>query len=285
MSGDRDAVAAHYKALFREMKSRVSAEIELVTPEMAGQWLGHNKGNRPLAIATVERYQRYQRTGEWLVNGEGVIIDEADNLLDGQHRLEAVVRSGVPVPMLVVYGVPQAAFATLNTGKTRSLADVLAIGNEANARSLAGALRLLHRDLQGKLGQFAQAREKASHAELAALLHDHPRLRDSLEFVAGKCKSGLHPASLWAFVHYRIATRHKDADDFFTRVLTQEGIAPRSPESVLNTWFQSKQGRDRSQAGALHYLAMVIKTWNAVVTGSPLKQLKWMERESFPEIL
>jgi hypothetical protein len=268
------------------MRARVTAEVMLVTPEQAGEWLGHNKGNRPLGLKTVERYTHFLRSLEWVVNGESVIIDDRDNLLDGQHRLEAVVRGGVPIPMLVVYGVPPEAFATLNTGKTRSLADVLAIGNEPDHRTLAGALRFLHRDLQGKLGARVQSGERASNALLAALLADHAGLRKSVAFATEKCVRGLNPPAMWAFLHYRFSARHPErAERFLDTVLTQRGLVDGTAEMALNNWIKKNADKNRTQEGVIRYLATVIKAWSLALAGRPVKELSWKANEGFPEIV
>lgn len=282
-------LAAHYAALFKRVKSKLTLDVMMVAPKQAAEWLARNKGNRPLGGTTVDRYAAYMQLGEWVVNGEPVILDDEENLLDGQHRLEAVIRSGVSVPMLVVYGVPAEVFPTLNTGKTRCLADVLAIKGEANQRTLAGALRLVYFQERGQLASLRQGKSGVSNLTLAAELGAHPNLRHAVEFVSGRCQRGLHPPAVLSFLYYRMAALHPDeARGFFTRLLTQEGIPPGGVESKLNAWVHANPAVTRVTSGVLLYMAVWIKAWNLFVRGGPVPaHLVWRpeNNESFPAIL
>jgi hypothetical protein len=62
-------------------------------------------------------------------------------LVDGQHRLAAIVEADVPVEMTVFTEVAQGAFDVLDTGKRRNAADVLAMEGEKSAVLLAAMVR------------------------------------------------------------------------------------------------------------------------------------------------
>ena len=114
----------------------------LVTPELASAYLAANKRNRPLRKARVERYARDMTEGRWQMNGETIIISDEDNLLNGQHRLEAVVKAGVPVWMMVTTGVPESAFSTMDAGLTRTAGDVLGMKGVLNFNQVAAVARI-----------------------------------------------------------------------------------------------------------------------------------------------
>jgi hypothetical protein len=75
----------------------VSRDPVTVTPEMAREWLDANTGvpfnSQP---HKVDQYARDMASGHWPLTGEGIRFDEADQLVDGRHRLRACVKSGVP---------------------------------------------------------------------------------------------------------------------------------------------------------------------------------------------
>ena len=100
---------------------------ELVTPEMAAAWLGRNTNNRHKRIARIERLARKLLAGRWTVTHQGVAIGADGTLYDGQHRLEAIVRSGVAVWMLVVRNLSPEARGDIDTGEKRLTNDNLAI--------------------------------------------------------------------------------------------------------------------------------------------------------------
>lgn len=111
------------------MKNRteVSAAAVDVTPEMAGTWLANNPGNRAIIRARVDHYAALMKAGAWALNGETIVLGPGGELLDGQHRLSAVVAAGVPVPMLVASGVALAARPTIDIGKSRSLPHIVSM--------------------------------------------------------------------------------------------------------------------------------------------------------------
>jgi hypothetical protein len=70
--------------------------IETITPKQAQVILAHNDRNRSLASSRVTVYSGAMLAGEWRMNGETIKFNGDGTLLDGQHRLAAVVRSGQP---------------------------------------------------------------------------------------------------------------------------------------------------------------------------------------------
>ena len=82
------------------------SEVVNITPEMAAEWLEHNMANnRPLNTRTVNKYARIMRGGGWNLTHQGIAFDEKGTLVDGQHRLKAIVTANMPVRMMVTRGV------------------------------------------------------------------------------------------------------------------------------------------------------------------------------------
>lgn len=111
-----------YRQAFAAARRTVRSKLRLVTPEQAERWLATaNRKNRPLSPVFAGRYAADMKGGRWAVNGQGVVFDTDGHLIDGQHRLKAVVLSGTAVPLLVVSGVPAGVFDTLDQGRRRCL--------------------------------------------------------------------------------------------------------------------------------------------------------------------
>ena len=116
------------------MKTR----IETITPTMAKLYLETNYGKqRSLSESHVVHLAQQMKAGQWECNGEPIIFDENDNLIDGQHRLKAIIRSQIAIQTLVVSGVKQSTFVTINSGKSRSNSDVFSIKGIANYNNIA----------------------------------------------------------------------------------------------------------------------------------------------------
>src|SRR5580692_2847485 len=110
----------------REPKTDIQFQKIMLTPEMAVQFLEHNTLNRPLSDQHVKRLVGQIIGGKWKFNGDTIKISKGGGILDGQHRLWAVVESKVSIETGLVMGIEKDAFATIDTlRKPRSGADVL----------------------------------------------------------------------------------------------------------------------------------------------------------------
>ncbi len=86
----------------RFLEERIlSTVIREISPELATKMLEGSYGNRKRRPHLVAVYAEAMKRGQWRTTHQGLAIDEAGNLLDGQHRLLAVVKSGVTVRMMV----------------------------------------------------------------------------------------------------------------------------------------------------------------------------------------
>ncbi len=102
-----------------------------MTVERAKQLLENNDHNRKITQSRVLEYAKEMTNGLWLYNGESIIVSESGKLLDGQHRLLAIIESGVEIDIELVENVPDSdggvdTFLTINT-KNRSNVDALTI--------------------------------------------------------------------------------------------------------------------------------------------------------------
>jgi hypothetical protein len=66
-----------------------------VTPEMASKWLReNNENNRGIKTQVVKKYARDLLDGNWRVTHQCIAFDARGMLVDGQHRLSAIVLAG-----------------------------------------------------------------------------------------------------------------------------------------------------------------------------------------------
>lgn len=105
--------------------SAINVALMTITPQMAGQMLEKNIANRKVNQANVNRIAADMATGNYKVNGETIKISPNGEILDGQHRLLACVKSGMPFQTYVVYDVERETVGTIDMGKGRSVADSL----------------------------------------------------------------------------------------------------------------------------------------------------------------
>lgn len=119
----------------------------IVTPELAQELLKANTKNRFLSQATVKVYANDMKRGKWnWSNKDPIVINKFNVMENGQHRLYAVIYSGVPTMFKVITGSEPAA-ETYDRGRPRTAADALRISgkieNPANLNLKIASVRLL----------------------------------------------------------------------------------------------------------------------------------------------
>jgi hypothetical protein len=256
---------------------------ERITPKKAMEWLKRNINNRPLGRNYVEKYAKAMRAGEWLLNGDVIRFNANGDLIDGQHRLTAVVESGVCIECYVLRGLPHEAFDTFDQGNRRTLDHILARRGEMHYTTLAASIRALWRI---KVGWLA-ARGELRPSQMDEILSSHPKIRDSVALVCEhvKRRSFVSPSAAAAF-HYAFGLADKDKSAlFWNRVLLGEELTSKMPEYVLRE--RLIENRDNKVAKLPNDMtaAMVVKAWNAAYDNRHIKILKIdSAREEFPII-
>ena len=120
------------------------SSVELVTPELAEKYLALNiTHNRNINIRRVLEYSRQMQTGQWQL-AAAISFNNQGRLIDGQHRLSAVVHSGVSCYFVVVRGYPEDSVSCFDLGARRNAANIASIkGIKANHNTLAIAKAML----------------------------------------------------------------------------------------------------------------------------------------------
>ena len=72
---------------------QLSSEIKLVTPKIAKQWLSNNAHNRKINSERVAELCQKMQQGTWKEKGPAIEVTDTGRLLNGQHRLTAIVLS------------------------------------------------------------------------------------------------------------------------------------------------------------------------------------------------
>ena len=114
-----------------EVKSaKRSKEIEQkvfkVTPAHAEKWLEMNTGNRRIRPSHVRHLARQMEQGRWMLSPEPIVFSPR-RLLDGQHRLSAILMSGCTIEASVALVQNEDVFRVLDQGVNRNNSDLTGI--------------------------------------------------------------------------------------------------------------------------------------------------------------
>lgn len=108
------------------MNTKMTMNYERITPEKAKAFLETTDTNRRLSEVTVIAYANDMLAGNWQENVSSPIALDADGILrDGQHRMAAIVRCGIPVKMWVCRNVDSEGL--YDVGRPRSVTDQMRI--------------------------------------------------------------------------------------------------------------------------------------------------------------
>lgn len=286
-----------------------TAEVRTITARLAAGWIELNTRNRPLNRHFITELAGRMLRGEWQLNGEAVKLSETDQILDGQHRLWALVEASqtdpdVRIETFVIFGLPPETQDTMDSGRKRTLADVLAMHDETNTMNLAATLNRLHTWELGESALRYPGRSRLSAPHALAMLEANPRIRDAVKVASrihGKLNHSL-AVSLIASCLYRFhAIDFHDSVAFWNQVST--GVVTRTLESGERVEVALQRGdpiyelrqaifknaRRRQKLPQLVMHAIVIKTWNAFREGRQIQLLQYRaggaDPERFPEAL
>lgn len=118
-----------------------TTRLETITPSDAVRLLEHNKENRRLRIHDVRKYARDLAQGRWTLNNDAICITPSGRLINGQHRLEAIVEAGVPMTALVSRDMPDDTQHNMDGGARRTAADALHLTGNQYAHLLASTAK------------------------------------------------------------------------------------------------------------------------------------------------
>jgi hypothetical protein len=260
--------AAHVSPLPR----RPRIEQVDVTPELARVWLDRNDSNRPIRRPIWKSYARDMQAGAWRLTAEPIKVSPAGKLLDGQHRLHAVIDAGVTVPMFVAYDVPEDAQTAMDTGAKRTAADALNLRGEAHASLVAAAARLA---LGVAYAPESIGRYTATHAEVLGWVDEHPDIFDCAGYVStirGRIK-GCPPSVIAYTLHALAQIDRAEAFAFWAAVADQVGEYPGDPIVALARKF-SETYREREDVPKSAYLSMIYRAWNSRRGNKPLRAMR-----------
>lgn len=264
-----------------------------ITPALAEQWLSRGGKNRAVSKALVERYAAYMKKGEWVLTGDTIKFSSEGKLLDGQHRLRAVIRSGATILVYVVTADDPRAFMYMDRGKPRSAGDLITIdlpGVKHVSRVAAVGKRLLMWERTPNKKEFTtyshefhnmppeDVKEyvKNHYEEIAEMLEE---VKQSL--ICKKCGSGS------SFMAALILCKRADevaASLFIDAVKTGLNLTEHSPVHLLREkLIFERPAKHRTAIWETEVMALTIKAFNYFAQDKPLKILRWRQEGDTPE--
>ncbi|GAA2610775.1 hypothetical protein [Streptomyces tubercidicus] len=272
-----------------EPEGNFVSRIVKVTPEIAATFLSRDSVNRRLDMGQVRSLTETILRGEWKLTHQGIAFDETGALLDGQHRLHAIIEANTPVEMLVFDGVAREVFPVLDTGKRRSAADTLLSTGAKYLHLLSSTIRhvILFKTMPNDPWSGARA-HVSNDRILAAYNEDRDRYGEAVT-IGRELSKHLFASQTAAAVGFFVTTDvapAADIDEWISGLKSGASLDPGDARLALREVPRDTQKRgSKRRMGMRDQVAIYIKAWNSWVEpekASELRLRRLRKREKMP---
>jgi len=270
----------------------METSIVTMTPEWAQDILkNQNKSNRPVKNTAVAKLLKAIQNNEWKLTHQGIAFDWHGNLVDGQHRLIAIARSGASVQIALTTGCDPSIFIACDIGTARTSGDVLSVnGATKNDATIIGAaigivIRYIKYPNLVWIGKVAQV----SHTEIL----DYYNLWTDWELpmlLVGRACRGCRfatPSNVLALILLAKTAGYDwgTLEGFASGLGTGANLCEDSALLIYRNYLQFPGARPPGVASIQqHRFACIIKAFNYHVQRLPLKMFKQPNYPPMPSI-
>lgn len=258
---------------------------QLITPTVAKEYLEANLSNRRVKQPVVLQYANDMYSGRWKEDtGEVIKISKTGVILDGQHRLLAIVKSNKSINFHIAINLDDSIFDVLDTGSIRNASDSFTVKGIKQGNTIPSIIAMYNFLVLGK--KFGLQK---NHKSTNAVLLEQYFLDENIwQNIARQSNTWYHafakimqPSVFGGFYAYFLMLNERKAEEFLTQLATGIGVTNYSVALLRNKLMQDKLSMRKMPPTVK--IALVIKVWNLFVKGQTLKLLKFDPiRDDFP---
>jgi len=239
---------------------------------------------RGISEKHVTAYAADMAAGQWQISNDAITITNSGQLINGQHRMTAVVKCGQTQEFLVMTIPDDEApmmFKQMDQGKPRTNADVLKTRGYTRVmpRSALAVAGWRH-DQTGKPETMTNAYYRPTPSQLEEWIDTNAPLEPTID-IYQSLSSLSCPAYMVALHHIWCRNGHTiAAPDFWRQVATGD-----TPFQSGPWWLREKLMRHKSATRRLESIgrqAEAIQAWNVYISGRKAKRLQWNPHRPFP---
>lgn len=266
--------------------------VMLVTPEIAKDWLeNRNLHNRRKSNVAARKYAKAIRSDRWKCTHEGIAFDREGFLIDGQHRLMAIVDTGIAVKLFVipfVEGMDEDTFSVLNSGNRRQAAQMLHFPGSAAAAAAAKILGVIDDSFSdGTHVIGGVVATNAENDEVLDVVGNWPELplltpQTSAVYRNARIQQSIHLAVLAQASRTRYAGR---IESWVEGLTTGIGLGEDDPRRHAMKRFVGAERQFNDSTGRALGYRLLVKAWNAHAIDRPMRMLKAGLSEPVPEVV
>jgi hypothetical protein len=213
--------------------------------------------------------------GEFLFNGDSIKLDKEGRLLDGQHRLAAVVATDIPLTTVVVRGLPVVAQETMDVGARRNVGDMLALRGVPSASDTASCVSFVFRYETGVLP--ARQPTPTPQQVISRYEIDPKGFAAAVALGKGVARGTQSSRSVMAALAYITNLIDcEEAEAFLYAVRTGINLDAENPALVFrNLLLRERMYDSGRRLPSESVFALGIKAWNAYRLNRPTRMLHY----------
>lgn len=259
--------------------SQPKVKVITITPDMAAKYLEQNTKNRPLNQRKVEELVKAMEDGEWKLGTDAIGFDTNGRMINGQHRMTALVEYGRPLEFLVTTGLEPEAFNVIDTGRMRSAGDVLTTEGIASGHHKSAIIRFVYAYKKGvittgKEGTRDSGMNNQDVLDYAFKYRNELEEAYNVSVEVGKDFKGLKGREVGGMFWILAKIDKPQALDFFRALGTGAMLSADNPIYVLRQRLLDEL-RAKKKFPMRDKLAWLIVAWNHVKRGTKTKIIKW----------
>lgn len=258
----------------------------IVTPITAQKYLDTNKNNRKIKPTIVDRYFNDMKKNRWKEGtGETIKIGTSGRLLDGQHRLTALVKSGKNFQFSIATDVEESVFDVLDTGSVRNAGDAFFIKKVPYSHVIPSIISTYKMLKEGRKNadQHPNIRPTTS-----MIYTEYSRNKGYWEEVAAKSVAWydkfakiIAPSTIGGIYALLSDVSQADADKFMNQLCTGMEIENSAIAMLRNSLMQNRIAQRKMSPPTKN--GFILKTWNLYRKNGQVKRLLFsLENDPFP---
>lgn len=271
--------------------SSYSSVTKLVTPELAKKWLEErNLHNRTMKKANLKFIKNQMLSGEFKSqNGQSIVFSINNLLLDGQHRLQAMVETGKSYWFTVVTGVPDDYFTTIDNGTKRTTGDAFDVKGVKYAAGVSAAVTFYLKFKKSPSNISSGIAAYGLNAKDSLVEYDkNPELFQNLYTLGlafNKRMGILQPSQIAGLMAYTIlesVNGQRAEAEFWTPLFTGENMSQQI--TLLRNKLISTLGQVTNKTHLIVKLTWIINTFNNHFSGKTVTSIRYNPNSEFPTL-
>lgn len=253
--------------------------IEEIDAQTASYYLAQNTNNRPISQHIVARYATDMCMGRWAFTGEAINFAASGRLLNGQHRLSAIVEAeenapGIRVPFVVVRGLPDSAQLAMDQGRKRSAGQQLALGGIRNSSAVAAAAKLMLVVERGLLFKDNHAAQQISTAMIEEWVSENMHIYRWWDDHSQQLRQvPIPPSHSRAGFALMLEQNQDEAEAYLHALASGEGLYGGQPELAVRNYLTNRRIAGQSISDRASLVAL-FRGWNALAEGKKMTTLR-----------